>query len=183
VGTSVSVLQMLMLMWLLMSRMTASGMVDGDEVRGREYIRPRILLACAEQRTTGTGMNVPIGHGSIVIPEIVEVDDEPVLIVIQHRLGRMPIIIPWLALIVRKQCTRISITLISQVRRLGGETRLVVQELCELSDSIFEEVILQDRHGVLRLSEEVCHDHPGRRAVVLFTRCVVPFGDDGGVNV
>lgn len=35
---------------------------------------------------------------------------------------------------------------------------LVVQEFCKLSDPIFEEVVLQDRHGVLRLSEKVGHD-------------------------
>lgn len=34
---------------------------------------------------------------------------------------------------------------------------LVVQEFCKLSDPIFEEVVLQDRHGVLRLGEEVGH--------------------------
>jgi hypothetical protein len=47
------------------------------------------------------------------------------------------------------------------------KTHLVIQEFCKLSDPIFEEVVLQDRHGVLRLGEEVGHDEGvGRLALV-----------------
>jgi hypothetical protein len=40
-------------------------------------------------------------------------------------------------------------------------THLVVQEFCKLSDPIFEEIVLQDRHWVLRLGEEVGHGEGG----------------------
>ena len=78
-GTSVLVLKMLMLLFL-MPRMTASGMVS--KKKRTRVVQARIPFVRNILRTTGMGINVPIGHGSIVIPEIVEVDDEPVLIVI-----------------------------------------------------------------------------------------------------
>lgn len=50
--------------------------------------------------------------------------------------------------------------------RYARGTRLVVQELGKLSDPILQQVVLQDRHGILRLSEEVCHGSVVRPASV-----------------